>query len=87
MDPRHELEALMRVKDPADRYREADRLIEATRVVAAGAFQAKRTAVGALRNRGLSYAEIGAELGISRQRAFNIHKSQLSSEEKRSKQT
>lgn len=65
-----ELEA---ISDPAERFRRAADLIQESRESMEQAGEIRRQAIDEMKRQGMSYEAIGGALGISRQRAYDIH--------------
>lgn len=63
---------LNRIPTPAERARAAGEMLEAAPELPTALREVRQTAVAEMRATGLSFAELGAELGVTRARAKQI---------------
>lgn len=67
-----DIDALAEIPDPVERAREVGRRMAQIPAVHQRLKEIRRAAVLEMRNRGMSYADIGAELGLHRNRVQQI---------------
>ncbi len=67
-----DVDALEQITDPAERAREVGRRMAQIPVVHQRLKEIRRTAVLEMREKGMSFADIGAELGLHRNRVQQI---------------